>query len=103
MFDAYPKTENVQIRSAIAYLLKNGCKLPSQKEDSKKFRQRRRKAEIKTQRLTDQLEGSLPQGRDLTGKQWLETLIVACKTATTDTNQVRSWQDKLLTRSQVLP
>jgi hypothetical protein len=103
LFDAYRKTEDVQIRSAIAYLLKNGCKLPSQKEDSKKFRQRRRKAEIKTQRLTDQLEGSLPQGRDLTGQQWLETLIVACKTATTDTNQVRSWQDKLLTRSQVLP
>ncbi|MEB3310907.1 MAG: type V CRISPR-associated protein Cas12k [Snowella sp.] len=103
LFDAYQKTEDLQIRSAIAYLLKNGCKLPSQKEDSKKFRQRRRKAEIKTQRLTDQLEGRLPQGRDLTGQRWLETLIMACTTATTDPNQVRSWQDKLLTHSQILP
>jgi hypothetical protein len=45
---------------------------------------RRRKTEIKIERLTEQLESRIPKGRDLTGHQWLETLAIASTTAPKD-------------------
>lgn len=71
LFKLYDETEDPLNHSAICYLLKNGSKLPKpdKPEDRKKFAQRRRKVAIKIERLKDQLEGSRPYGRDLTGEQ----------------------------------
>ena len=105
LFNLYDKSEDILTRSAICYLLKNGSKLPkpNKPEDRKKFTQRRRKVAIKIERLKDQLEGSRPHGRDLTGGQWLETLITAATTVPKDNKEARAWQDVLLTKSKSLP
>ncbi|MDJ0713813.1 MAG: type V CRISPR-associated protein Cas12k [Prochloraceae cyanobacterium] len=105
LFDLYDETEDSLIRCAICYLLKNGSKLPKpdKPEDSKKFAQRRRKVAIKIERLTDQIEGSRPHGRDLTGEEWLLTLITAATTVPKDDREACSWQDTLLTKPKSLP
>ena len=107
LFDSYDKTEeeNTLTRSAICYLLKNGSKLPkpSKLEDSKKFSQRCRKVQIKIKRLKEQLEGSRPHGRDLTGEQWLETLLTAATRVPQDNAEARAWQDILLTKPKTIP
>ena len=105
LFDLYEETEDVLTRSAICYLLKNGSKLPKpdKPEDKKKFTQRRRKVAIKIERLQDQIEGSRPHGRDLTGEQWLETLITAATTVPQYNKEARAWQDILLTKSKTIP
>ena len=99
------KKENVLTCSAICYLLKNGSKLPKpdRPEDKKKFAQRRRKVEIKITRLKDQIEGSCPHGRDLTGEKWLETLLTAATTVPQDNQEARAWQDILLTKPKSIP
>jgi hypothetical protein len=107
LFDLYDEieAEDSLARSAICYLLKNGSKLPKpdKLEDKKKFAQRRRKVEIKINRLKDQLEGSRPHGRDLTNEQWLETLLTAATTIPKDNKEARTWQDALLRQSKSLP
>ena len=105
LFNLYDESKDILTRSAICYLLKNGSKLPKpdRLEDSKKFAQRRRKVEIKIERLKDQIEGSRPQVRELTGEQWLETLITAATTVPKDDKEARFWQDVLLTKPKSLP
>lgn len=90
-------------RAALCYLLKNGSKLPTQPEQAQKLAQRRRKAEIKITRLKEQLNGSRPHGRDLTGEKWLETLELAANTIPENNALAKSWQDILLTKPQSLP
>lgn len=103
LFDTYGDTEDIQTRCAISYLLKNGCKIRSQEEDSKKFAKRRRKVEIQIQRLTDQLASRVPKGRDLTAAKWLEALsIAACKVPENEA-EAKSWQNALLRQSSSLP
>ena len=80
LFDTYAKTEDNLTRAAICYLLKNGQRVPNEPEDPQKFTQRRRKAEIKLERINEQLESSCPKGRELTGEKWLETLLLAVGT-----------------------
>ena len=77
LFDAYSNTEDIPTKSALCYLLKNGCKVPTKEEDPEKFAKRRRKTEIKIERLTEQLESRIPKGRNLTGQKWLETLDIS--------------------------
>ncbi len=105
LFDLFDQTEDTLTCSAICYLLKNGCKIPKpdKPKNSKKFAQRRRKVIIKIERLKEQLEGSRPHGRDLTGEKWLETLIIAATTFPKDNKEARSWQNVLLTKPKPLP
>ncbi len=86
LFDFYDETEDIMSQSAIAYLLKNDCKIPEKPENPKKFVKRRRKAEIKLTRLTEKLNGKAPQGRDLTGQKWLDTLFAATIKISEDEN-----------------
>jgi transposase len=103
LFERYERAENSLTKSAIAYLLKNGCKLPTQEEDQNKFAKRRRKAEVKVERLVNQIEASIPKGRDLKGEQWLETLLVASNTVPENTKQTISWQSILLAKTKATP
>lgn len=84
-------------------MLKNRCKLPTKEEDPEKFAKRRRKTEIKIERLTKQIASRIPQGRDLTGEKWLEALITATSTAPENEAQARAWQDRLLTNPKSVP
>lgn len=103
LFDTYRDAEDIQTRCAISYLLKNGCKIRSQEEDSKKFAKRRRKVEIQIQRLTDQLASRVPKGRDLTAAKWLESLLEATRKVPENEAEAKSWQDSLNRQSSTLP
>ena len=103
LFDLYDDTEDIEQRCAIAYLIKNGCKITQKPENAKKFAKRRRKAEIKVTRLIEKLNGKAPQGRDLTGKQWLDTLLTATKKVPENEVEAKSWQNSLLTKPKSVP
>ncbi|BAY69240.1 type V CRISPR-associated protein Cas12k [Anabaena sp. FACHB-709] len=103
LFDAYQETDDILSRSAISYLLKNGCKLNDKEENPEKFAKRRRKVEIQIQRLTDKLTSRIPKGRDLTYSKWLETLFTATTTVPENNAEAKRWQDILLTRSSSIP
>jgi len=103
LFDAYDNTEDILIKTAICYLLKKGCKISDKEEDPEKFAKRRRKTEIRIERLTEQIASCIPKGRDLTGKEWLETYSTATRTVPENEAQARSWQDRLLTESKSVP
>lgn len=102
-FEAYRETEDTLQRTAISYLLKNGCKVSDREENPEKFAKKRRKLAIQIERLTKKLAGRIPQGRELTDEAWIETLEVASRTAPQDETEARSWQDALLRKSSVLP
>ncbi len=103
LFDLYDDTEDIFTQCAMAYLLKHGCKIPSKPENAKKFTQRRRKAEIKVNRLIEKLNGKAPQGRDLTGEKWLDTLLTATTKVPKDEAEAKSWQNLLLTKAKSVP
>ncbi|ACB53128.1 hypothetical protein cce_3780 [Crocosphaera subtropica ATCC 51142] len=54
-------------------------------------------------RLQEQINSRLPQGRDVTNENWLETLKIACCTDPENIEEARSWQDNLLTKSSSIP
>ncbi len=103
LFDTYSNTEDNLTRAAICYLLKNGQRVPNEPEEPQKFTQRRRKAEIKLERITEQLESSCPKGRELTGEKWLETLLLAVGTVPNSEAEAKHWQDQLITKSPSIP
>ncbi|AFZ13451.1 hypothetical protein Cri9333_2589 [Crinalium epipsammum PCC 9333] len=104
LWKTYDETDDILTHCVICYLLKNGSKVPKKPEENlEKFAKRRRKVEIKIERLRRQLESRIPKGRDLTGKNWLETLAIASTTAPADEPEAQSWQDTLLTESKLVP
>ena len=103
LFDLYDDSEEVLLRCAIVYLLKNGCKIRQKTENSEKFAKRRRKVKIRVERLIKKLDGKAPQGRDLTGQKWLDTLLVASTYVPQNDAQAKLWQDILLAKSKSVP
>ncbi|NEO27237.1 MAG: hypothetical protein F6K03_10155, partial [Kamptonema sp. SIO4C4] len=103
LFQRYNQTQDPLTRAAICHLLKNRNKVRQKPENLKKLTERRRKSEIKIQRLQDKLKGRIPKGRDLTGQGWLTTLITAANKAPQDAAEVKAWQDILLTDSKIVP
>jgi len=103
LFELYQQTDDVLTRCAISYLLKNGCKVIDQEEDSTKFEISRLRLNIAIQRLTDQLENRLPKGRDLTGNRFLETLSIASTKDPKDNSEFSAWQSELLKRPRSEP
>jgi hypothetical protein len=104
LWDLYQETEDTLQKCAIAYLLKNKCQVPEKPEDPEKFQHRRRKAEIRAERLNEQLtKARLPKGRDLTNEQWLEALAIATEQIPKDEAEAAIWQSRLLTDAFPLP
>ena len=106
LFRKYDQTNDLQIKNAIVYLLKNGCKIPAQenKEETKNdFEQLKRKVEIKIDRLRKQIDSRIPTGRDLDNEKWLETLMIASQTAPQDQDEMNSWFASLQKNSKPIP
>jgi hypothetical protein len=100
----YQQNEGSLTRSAISYLLKNRCQIPSDtNEDLKKFLKYRRKIENQVKRLTQKLENRLPKGRDLTGERFLTTLEAATNSVPIDNEEASRWQSQLLERPDLVP
>lgn len=104
LYQDYDLTNNALTRSAIAYLLRNRCEIPSTTdEDPQKLLKYRSKIENQVKRLTQQLENRLPQGRDLTGERILTTLESATKNVPIDNAEASRWQSQLLERPDLVP
>ena len=104
LFRLYEQTEEVLTQCAIVYLLKNGCRVPEKPEDYEKFAKRRRKVEIRLERLMMQFQNSrLPSGRDLSNQTWLEALALATTQMPENKKQAAGWQASLLTEAKSLP
>jgi hypothetical protein len=104
LWGLYRETEDTVQKCAIAYLLKNQCKVPEKPEDTEKFQHRRRIAEIRAERLNEELlKTRLPKGRDLTNEQWLEALAIATEQVPKDEAEAAIWQSRLLTDAALLP
>jgi hypothetical protein len=107
LYQAYKDTNESLTQSAIAYLLKHRCKIPTavmeDEEDTKKFLKYRRKIAITVKRLTQQLENRLPQGRDLTGLRFLEVLESVGNQVPIDDLQASKWQAQLLKKPDLVP
>jgi len=104
LFELYRDAKDSLTSGAIAYLLKNGSKLPDKPEDPKKFVKRRRKAEIRAERLTTTLKRlRIPSGRDLTGQKWEETLAIAASSVPENEDEAALWQAVLVSETKKLP
>lgn len=104
LFQLYDAVDNVLTRCAIAYLLKNGSKVLDKPEDAKKFAKRRRKTEIRLERLMHTLQRTrLPKGRDLSWHNWLQALEQSAKCVPQDETEAADWQAGLLTEAAILP
>ena len=103
LFDAYDVAEDILTQSAICFLIKNGCRVPKKEEDPDTFKKRRRKAEIKAERLRVQLESRRPLGRDLTNDRWINTLLTAASTMPQDNSEAMAWQNQLLQQHSAVP
>ncbi|PSB24019.1 type V CRISPR-associated protein Cas12k [Stenomitos frigidus] len=104
LFKLYDSVDDVLTRCAIAYLLKNGSKIPDKPEDAKKFAKRRRKTEIRLERLMHTLQRTrLPKGRDLSWHNWLKALEQSAKCVPQDETEAADWQASLLTEAAILP
>jgi hypothetical protein len=104
LYRDYDKAKDTLTQGAIAYLLKNHCQMPTEdEEDTTKLLKYRRKIENQIRRLTQQLENRLPQGRDLTGERWLQTLKTATEYEPIDNAEVSRWQSQLFKKVDRVP
>jgi IS605 OrfB family transposase len=102
--EAYKTAETDLSKCAIAYLLKNNCQIPTKAEHPGKFQKRRRKAEIRVERIIEQLARTrLPKGRDLTNEKWLDTLKMIVQQVPKDETEIALWAADLQTDSSPLP
>jgi hypothetical protein len=104
LYKAYERTKDSLSRSAVAYLLRNRCQIPlDTEEDLNKFLKYRCKIENQIKILTQQLANRLPQGRDLTGERFLNTLETATRNDPVDNHEFSRWQSQLLKRPDLVP
>lgn len=104
LWKAYTDEEDTLSRCAIAYLLKNNCKLSEVAEDLEKLALRQRKTQIQIEKLKKQQKKSRkPRGRDLAGEQWLKILDIATSTISQSEGEAKYWRGNLLRKSKNLP
>ncbi|WP_448266389.1 type V CRISPR-associated protein Cas12k [Nostoc sp. DSM 114159] len=103
LLNTYGETQDPLTRCALAYLLKNQCKISELDEDPEEFTRNRRKKEIEIERLKDQLQSRIPKGRDLTGEEWLETLEIARANIPQNEKEAKAWQAALLRKTADVP
>uniref|UniRef100_B8HMX2 Uncharacterized protein n=1 Tax=Cyanothece sp. (strain PCC 7425 / ATCC 29141) TaxID=395961 RepID=B8HMX2_CYAP4 len=103
LFRAYDSEDDILSRCAIAYLIKNGGKIPETEEDQEKFTQRVNSKREEIEQLEIELSARYPKGRDLTGEEFLETLAIATQQLSETVAQAREWNDKILTQPKFMP
>jgi hypothetical protein len=96
LFNLYETSDDCLSRCAIAYLLKNNCQVSYLEEEPEQYIKRRHRKEIEIERLREQLKSQIPNGRDLTGEDWLSTLNKVNNEIPEDENEYKLWQKNLL-------
>jgi IS605 OrfB family transposase len=103
LFKAYEAAEDTLSRCAIAYLLKNDCKISEAEEDPEKFAHRILRKQKEIEQLDAKLNARLPKGRDLSGEEFLKTLEIATNQISENVMQAQEWNAILTTRLATLP
>ncbi|MEH2064372.1 MAG: type V CRISPR-associated protein Cas12k [Nostoc sp.] len=103
LLNTYEEAQDPLTRCALAYLLKNNCKISELDENPEEFTRNKRRKEIEIERLKDQLQSRIPKGRDLTGEEWLETLEMATLNIPENENEAKAWQAALLRKTAIVP
>jgi hypothetical protein len=95
--------EDIIGRSAIAYLIRHGCKIEPKIESTEKFKKWFRRKQKQAQRLENQLAGHFPRGRDLNDAVFLKVLETATKDEPQDNRELMLWQSQILRDPSPLP
>ena len=104
LWKAYNRAKEGVNQIVLAYLIKHSGKIPKNPEDAEKFAIRRRKQEIKLERIQSQLaKGRFPQGRSLSDQWWFDNLAIAPETAFLEKEEFDDWQRTLLSKPLHLP
>jgi hypothetical protein len=95
--------EDIIGRSAIAYLIKHGCKIESKIEPTPKFKKWFKTKLKQVRRLENQIAGHFPRGRDLNDAVFLRVLETATKEEPQDDRELMLWQSQILRDPPSLP
>ena len=100
-FTNYREAKDDRERNSIAYLLKHRCQIPKGAEDPNKLANRRRKVEIRIERLQVQIEAKLPTGRNTND---YDDILMAGTTTLFETDEAfRQWQSQITSVPRDLP
>ena len=105
LFQKYTELADVDTlsRSAIAYLIRHGCKIESNIEPAAKFKKWFGKKRKEAQRLETQLAAHFPRGRDVLGKALTSCLETTNRDDFTDDLEYQLWRTTLSRNSHSLP
>jgi len=105
LFQKYTELPDSDIlgRSAIAYLIRHGCKIESKIEPAAEFKKWFKTKLKQARRLENQLAGHFPRGRDLNGTAFLNVLEIATNDEPQDNQELMLWQSQILRDPSSLP
>jgi hypothetical protein len=95
--------EDIIGRSAIAYLIRHGCKIESKIESTEKFKNWFRKKRKETRRLEKQLAGHFPKGRDVQDKTLISCLENINRDDFADDLEYMLWHNPISRNAPPLP
>ncbi|MEH2301118.1 MAG: type V CRISPR-associated protein Cas12k [Nostoc sp.] len=104
LYDIHRNTQEVVIRCAVSYLLKNNNKVSELEEDIKKLEKRRTEKEVQIRRLEKEIQNSrLPNGRDITGEIYNEAFDNLINQVPKNNEEYKEWIDNLSKKVSNLP
>lgn len=102
LLDQFDATDNPLEQRAIIYLLKNDLAVSEQDKDAAILVQQLDSKVIEIERLEEQLQSQLPQGRDPTGEKYVQSLLSAIALPTLEEiDQVEATLSELKEQKQV--
>ncbi len=105
LYEIHRKTKNILTRCAVAYLIKNNNKISNlEEENTKNLEKRRTEKEVEIKRLEKQIQNNrLPNGRDITGKTYIEAFDKLRNQVPKDNEEYAIWIANLLKKISPLP
>ena len=105
LFKKYPELPEADIlsRSAIAYLIRHGCKVESEIEPTPKFKKWYKTKLKRVRRLETQLAGHFPRGRDIQNKALTSCLETTNRDDFTDNLEYLLWNKPISGNPPSLP
>ncbi len=102
-FAFHREAEDDLIRNAIAYLLKNGRRIPKHPEKPEKLAKKRRAVEIRIERLQIQLAAKSPSGRDMANDHYKNALVTGVSKLFETEEDFKQWQGQVTANIKNLP
>ncbi|MBD2388727.1 type V CRISPR-associated protein Cas12k [Cylindrospermum sp. FACHB-282] len=104
LYDIHKKSQDILIRCAAAYLIKNHNKVSEEKEDIKKLKKRRNQKKVEIKRLEKQIQDNrLPSGRDIVGTTYIEAFDNLINQVPKDNEEYENWIADISKKVSQLP